>query len=139
MNVLSEYQKLQNKKILINKYINHGDISRDNIIVTKKNTYLIDFDEVCISSELYDFSVVIVKFCTKKSKINIKKYNLIKEEIKKYFPKYTEQDYIIIIKYYLCKILLEKFYLHQTGKINLFSRRQKIDNYEKYYILLNTL
>lgn len=37
-----------------------------------------------------------------------------------------------MVKIYLCKILLEKFYLHEIGTINLFSKQQKKDNYKKY-------
>ena len=49
---------------------------------------------------------------------------------------YRDIDFINIIEFYLLKILMEKFYLHETGKISLYAPRQQKDSYTKYYKLL---
>lgn len=138
LNVLELYNKIKNEKIIKEKTINHGDISYQNIIKSNDKLYLIDFDEVCIAPRLYDFAVVVIKTLVKQNKIDKYKYNKLKELLKREteFKKYSDSDYECSLKYYLCKILLEKYYYHQNGTINLFSKRQKKDFYKKYYNLL---
>lgn len=127
---------LSTKKINKNEklYINHGDLSNSNLLYNRKY-YLIDFDETIITYELYDFAVIIVKNYVKNNKINYKKVNefLIKSNLNN---KYSISEVNYIIKIYLCKILLEKFYLHLIGKIDLFNKNQQLDNYKKYYDIL---
>lgn len=82
--------------------------------------YIIDFDEAVVTTKLYDFAVICIKFYTfnnkfKKTKIN----NLINRLMK--VNNYKFNDYILAIRFYLCKILLEKFYLYEIGKIDLYS------------------
>lgn len=121
--------------LLNEQYLNHGDISKNNIVYN----YIIDFDETCVSSALYDFAVIVIKNFVKNDKLNLKKYNLLKEKTKKYFVEYSDLDYYNITKFYLCKIIMEKFYLHQKGKIDLFSKNQMKDNYKRYLKLLKQL
>lgn len=118
--VLNTYENIKDLSLFKETSLNHGDISKGNILCSNKKNYLIDFDEVTITTPLYDLAVIIIKQFVKNNKIN---YNL-NEELK------------IVVKFYLCKILLEKYYLHIVGKINLFSHEQKKDNYKKYLKLL---
>ena len=135
--VLNEYDEIKNLNILNEKYINHGDISIHNIISYQNNLYLIDFDEVNIAPLLYDFAVIVIKMFSKNGNIKLKEYNKFREIISNELKIYSNNDYKNIIKFYLCKILLEKFYYHQNGKINLFSKRQMKDNYKQYLKILN--
>lgn len=134
--VLNTYEKIKDNKIINEKFINHGDISKQNIIDSNNKKYLIDFDETCIAPRLYDFAVIVIKMFVKNNKINIKKYNQLKQMISKEFKQYNDEDYQIIVKYYLTKILLEKYYFHQKNKIDLFSKEQLRDDYRKYLELL---
>ena len=69
---------------------------------------------------------------------NDQDYNYIRNYIKKCHPQYKDNDFYEMVEIYLCKILLEKFYLYRKGEINLFSKRQLKDNYKKYLkILIN--
>lgn len=137
--VINVFENIKNMDMLNEKYLNHGDISKSNIIKSKKNYYIIDFDEVTITTPLYDFAVIVVKHFIKDEKLDINKCNFLKEKIKNYYPNYVDRDYENILKYYLCKILLEKFYLHSVKQINLFSKRQMQDNYKKYLNLLKQI
>ena len=75
----------------------------------------------CFNNIAY-FLTVVKDFCLQK--------------LKCFFPKYSDKDFVNIIKYYICKILLEKFYLHEKKLINLFSKEQKKDDYKKYLSIL---
>ena len=61
--------------------------------------------------------------------------------VKRLLPDYNYDinDYLNTIKLYLCKILLEKFYLFEKNKIDLFSRIQLNDNYQKYIKMLKEI
>lgn len=135
-NVLGVFSSIKDMKMLDEKSINHGDISKSNIIFNKKDYYVIDFDEVCITTPLYDFAVIVVKNFVDNNCINIKKYYELKNEVSKKLTWYDNNDFNNIIKYYLCKILLEKFYLHYTNKIDLYSTEQQKDDYRKYIEIL---
>ena len=39
---------------------------------------------------------------------------------------YTNEDFSIIIRFYLIKVVLEKFYFYKIGKIDLECKIQKI-------------
>lgn len=132
------YQKIKDHPQLKDCYLNHGDISKTNLLHTRKQNYMIDFDETTVTSPLYDFAVVLIKYKTKENKIDQKLYNKLINIIQKHFQKYQEEDFKIMIQYYLCKILLEKFYLTKIGKINLESKRQQQDHYQIYMNLLRT-
>lgn len=134
--VLNLSKNLIDNKIFKESYLNHGDISKNNIIYSKGDNYLIDFDETNVTTPLYDFAVVMIKFYCKYNKINIKKYNYYKNEMKKKYNNYLNSDFKNAIEFYLCKILLEKYYLHDKGIINLYSKRQLKDNYKKYLKIL---
>ena len=137
--VLNTYRGLRTMKILDEKYLNHGDISAQNIIKSFDKLYLIDFDEACIAPRLYDFAVIVIKIFTKNDKFNKKEFMQFKESISNEYKDYTESDYINIIKYYLCKILLEKFYFYENDKIDILSSEQLKDNYKQYLRLLTDL
>lgn len=133
--VINEFKKIKDNKIFEESYFNHGDISSQNVITSKYGNYLIDFDETTITTELYDFAVIMVKIYNKDGKFNKNKFLYLKNKIMQ-DRQYQDKDFTDTIKFYLCKILLEKFYLHQTRKINLFSKRQQKDFYRKYLTLL---
>lgn len=137
--VLNIYKKLKQEKILTEKYLNHGDLSKENILKTKETLLIIDFDESVVTTPLYDFAVIMIKMFIKKNRINKKVYKELKNNLKEKYPKYTDNDFINIIKVYLCKIIMEKLYLHSKNKINIFSRKQKKDSYSKYLKILRKL
>lgn len=133
--VIKQFNSIKDNPIFEEKYLNHGDISIQNIIITKSNSYLIDFDETTITTKLYDFAVVMVKIYSNKEQFDYNKFLYLRNKIKEN-SKYQNKDFTDTIKFYLCKILLEKFYLHQISKINLFSKRQQKDFYIRYISLL---
>ena len=100
---------------------------------------MIDFDETNVTTQLYDFAVVMVKIFFKPNRINLKKYNNYKKEIKEKYVNYNDSDFKAAIEFYLCKILLEKYYLHDKGIINLYSKKQLKDNYKKYLKMLKNV
>lgn len=135
--ILEIYEKISDLHLLKETYLNHGDLSNSNILYNNGKYYIIDFDEATITTRLYDFAVIMVKN-------NVVKNKFIKNEFDKLINEtnngnYTTNDYIAITKFYLCKILLEKFYLHEKGLINLYSKEQIKDNYKKYIKLLKNL
>ncbi len=134
--VLQEYEVLRKEKIFYDSYLNHGDISKSNIICHGDEKNLIDFDEVIITTELYDFAVIVVKHFVVDDKIDLSLYNQLIFSLKNKFKKYTAKDYYNSVRMYLIKILLEKFYLHCIHKINLFDKSQSKDDYRHYYNLL---
>lgn len=132
------YLELIKSSIFHEKYYNHGDISFSNIIYNKKRLYLIDFDETLVAPKLYDYAVICVKLFAKND--TFEKDSMIKfqKEVEQK-EKYCRSDYINIIKFYLCKILLEKFYLHGMAKIDLTSLDQLRDDYKRYIGLLKSI
>lgn len=134
--VLETFSTIKGMKILDEKSINHGDISKSNIIFNRQSYYIIDFDEACITTPLYDFAVIVVKNFVDNGSIDMKKYYNLKNEVSKKLSCYDNNDFNNIVNYYLCKILLEKFYLHHTNKIDLYSSEQQKDDYRKYIEIL---
>lgn len=132
------FERVKELDILKEKYLNHGDITLSNILISKKVNYIIDFDEATITTPLYDFAVIIIKMFTK-NEIDFKKYKLLRKVLKEKYTNYKNADFDDIVRFYLCKILLEKFYLHISGKINLYSKRQLKDNFRKYIKILKGL
>lgn len=130
------FESVAGDKLFKENYLNHGDISKSNIISNNGTKYLIDFDEAKVAPRLYDFAVITVKLFSHNGVLKNKEFL---EFFNKIYPNlnYTKQDYLTMIKFYLCKILLEKFYLHYTNKINLKSKEQMKDNYVYYVRLLN--
>lgn len=137
--VLNIYKQIRNKSFIKDKCIVHGDISKGNIINSNNNLYLIDFDETTYAFVLYEFAVIVIKMFTNSGSIDWDKFNKLKENVSIVYKKYNTKDYEDSIRYYICKILLEKFYLHEIGKIDLFSPRQKKDDYKKYLNILNSM
>ena len=137
--ILNVYAKLKDLDIFKEKYLNHGDLSKWNILKSNNKMYIIDFDETTITTPLYDFSVAVVKRFIKNDKINYGKYNKIKSDFCLNYNKYNDTDFKNCIKFYLCKIILEKFYLHQNGEIDIYSKRQLKDNYNKYLKILKNI
>lgn len=137
--VLKNYKDICKSKIVEEKYLKHGDISTNNLISSNKKIYVIDFDETCIAPKLYDYAVIVIKIFTKNGIINTKEYNKFQSKISKCYKEYNDKDYKNIIKYYLCKVLLEKFYYHEKNIIDLFSKKQLKDNYKYYLKLLSTI
>ena len=133
--VLKIYQKLRKKKKFYGNAINHGDLQRSNILCSQGKYYLIDFDEAIVASPLYDFAVLSVKMY-RNNTLERNKIDHLIEEIKERYPSFQKKDYYDMIKLYLCKILLEKYYLHQMMKIDLFSEEQKSDYFGQYHHLL---
>lgn len=137
--VLEMFDNMRDKEILNERYLNHGDISKSNIIVSLYKNYLIDFDEVTITTPLYDFAVIVIKNFVRNERINMRRYCSFRKVAKKYFKKYSEKDFDDMIRFYLCKILIEKFYYHQVGVIDLNSKEQLKDDYRKYLKLLKQI
>ena len=133
--VLETYKKLN---VMNGSFINHGDIQLSNILKNKNNYYLIDFDETTIGPYLYDYAVIVIKMFTKKN-FNKKKINHLQKLIQENNDKITKEEFLNITKFYLCKILLEKFYLHNINKIDLLSHQQRKDFYLRYYELLKRI
>lgn len=134
--VLEVFSTIKDMKILDEKSINHGDISKSNIIFNKRDYYIIDFDEVSITTPLYDFAVIVVKNFTGSGCINLKQYCNLRNKVSKKLSSYDNNDFSNVVKYYLCKILLEKFYLHYINAIDLYSLEQQKDDYRKYLEIL---
>lgn len=136
--VIHVYGKLKSLPILKERFVNHGDISKTNLIVNKDGLNVIDFDETTIAPMLYDFAVISVKFFMDKGKLNGELYDSLVNEIVTN-TKYSAEDCNYLLKFYLCKILLEKFYLHSNGKIDIFSSEQKRDDFSMYLKLLQNI
>ena len=66
----------------------------------------------------------------------MKKYSKLRKEVLQKLDCYDNTDFSNIVRYYLCKILLEKFYLYYTNKIDLYSFEQQKDNYKTYLEIL---
>lgn len=133
--VINEYEKVKFLSLFNEQYLNHGDLSLSNIIFNNNKPYIIDFDETIITTKLYDFAVMLIKIKIGNKTLSSKEIlsiiiNLMTDN------NYNINDYINTIKLYLCKILLEKFYLFEKHKIDLFSELQLSDNYKKYIKLL---
>lgn len=137
--VINIFEQIKNIEIIKEKYLNHGDISDDNILRFNNYDYIIDFDEVTVTTPLYDFAVIVIKNFVNGNKLDYNKYYVFRDKVKKSYSNYVNKDYSNILKYYLCKILIEKFYLHQIGKINLYSERQQKDNYKRYLEILREI
>lgn len=137
--VLEIFASIKDMRILNEKSLNHGDISKFNVIFNGNDYYIIDFDETCITTPLYDFAVIVIKNFVYKDGINIKKYYELRDSVIEKLSNYTVGDFNNIVKYYLCKILLEKFYLHYIGKIDLFCYDQQRDYYKKYLEILKKI
>lgn len=137
--VLKNYDIVRTNKIFLEQSLNHGDISPDNIITSRGKKYLIDFDETIVSSCLYDFAVIVIKFYTRGDQFVVNEYISLRDNVKQYYLQYSDQDFFDMVEFYLCKILLEKFYLHQIKSIDLYSNRQLRDDYRKYLRLLKNI
>ena len=137
--VLKVFNTIKNDELFKKSYLNHGDISKTNIIYNNRSYYIIDFDECCIANELYDFSVIAVKFFENNNRFLRKDLKRLITLVKDHMPNYTIYDYYNSIKYYLCKILLEKFYLYEKNEINLYDKTQRKDYFKKYIYLLEDL
>lgn len=137
--VIDVFDEIKNDKMFKEVYINHGDISINNIIINNKKVYLIDFDETCLANQLYDFAVIAVKFFTVNGNFVKKKLDKFIFEVKKQLNYYNVEDFYISIQYYLCKLLLEKFYLHCIEKIDLFNSVQMQDDYKIYLQMLKNI
>ena len=137
--VLKKFNSLKSENFISNLCIVHGDISSSNIISNKNKLYLIDFDETSVAFELYEFAMISIKFFFDGETMNWNKFNKLKNMVSNELKNYSDKDYNNSIKYCLCKILLEKYYLYQVGKIDLFSVNQKRDSYLKYLKLLERM
>lgn len=135
--ILDLYNEIRDYHLFSDTYLNHGDLSKSNILFCSNKYYLIDFDETIITTELYDFANIVVKNKVKNNKFQINDIKYMINSITN--NKYSFNDYIISIKYYLCKILLEKFYLYEIGKIDLFENNQIQDNFKNYIYLLDEI
>ena len=137
--VTDKYKKIINNDIFNEKYINHGDLSIDNILQGKDDNYIIDFDEASIAPFLYDFAVIVIKQFVEKDDIKRIEFERLKKLISKEYKHYEERVFYMITEFYLIKILMEKFYFHLNGEINLYSQKQRKDSYMKYMELLKNL
>lgn len=133
--LLKKYMKLQNYNIFYETDLVHGDLSPSNILWDEKGNYtIIGLDETAVFTKLYDLVVFAIKFSKDGSKIDTK----IAKKILKPFDNYTKIDIINIWNFYILKVLLEKIYLYEIGKIDLLDEVQLTDNWEDWYNILNS-
>ena len=133
--LLKKYMKLQNYNIFYETELVHGDLAPSNILWDKKGNYtLIDLDETAIFTKLYDLVVFAIKFSKNGKEIDIKTA----KKIVKPFDNYTKVDIINIWNFYILKVLLEKIYLYEIGKVDLLDEVQQTDNWEDWYHILNS-
>ena len=123
------------------KNLSNCKINEERLIIKiystlREKRLFYDFDETLVTTELYDFAVIVIKFKTENDKLNIES---IRKLINKLNLNYSRDDYIDSIRMYLCKILLEKFYLYEINKIDLYSKKQKEDFYKKYVNLIQNI
>lgn len=136
--VTDVYDKVEKQiKHMDDSYINHGDLSESNMIASKGKTYIIDFDETCVTYELYDFAAICVKnFADKNGNFDTKLISELAEKIRKAKPQYSVNDLNNMIIFYLCKYLLEKCYIYETEEGNKSGKDNKHDEIEKYLKML---
>lgn len=133
--LLRRYMKLQNYNIFYEKELIHGDLAPTNIIWGEDGSYtLIDLDETVQFTKLYDLIVFAIKFSKTDSIIDIKTA----KRILKPFDNYTKVDIINVWNFYILKVILEKIYLYEIGKIDLRDENQMKDNWEDWYNILNS-
>lgn len=136
--VIEKFNLIKDNELFGEQYLNHGDLSLNNMLFSNNDVYVIDFDETTITTKLYDFAVSFIKIFI--NDINLSYVSIVDFILKNAPDKsYTTQQYICTIKLYLCKVLLEKFYLYETGKIDLFSKIQLNDDYKRYVKILKII
>lgn len=132
--LLRRYMKLQNYNIFYEKELIHGDLTPTNIIWDEAGIYtLIDLDETTQFTKLYDLIVFAIKFSKNGSDIDIK----MAKRILKPFGNYTKVDIINVWNFYILKVILEKIYLYEIGKIDLLDDNQIRDNWQDWLNILN--
>ena len=132
--LLRRYMKLQNYNIFYEKDLIHGDLTPTNIIWNEEEFTLIDLDEATTFTKLYDLIVFAIKFSKTGSKIDVK----MAKRILKPFDNYTKIDIINVWNFYILKVIMEKIYLYEIGKIDLLDENQKQDNFEDWLTILNS-
>lgn len=133
--LLRRYMKLQNYNIFYEKELVHGDLTPTNIIWDDNDSYtIIDLDETIEFTKLYDLIVFAIKFSKNGSEIDVK----MAKKILKPFNDYTKIDIINVWNFYLLKVILEKIYLYEIGKIDLTDEKQMKDNWEDWYKILES-
>lgn len=133
--LLRRYMKLQNYNIFYEKELVHGDLTPTNIIWDDNDNYtIIDLDETIEFTKLYDLIVFAIKFSKNGSEIDVK----MAKKILKPFNDYTKVDIINVWNFYLLKVILEKIYLYEIGKIDLTDEKQMQDNWEDWYKILES-
>ena len=130
-------EKYDNLGINIQKYklyLIHGDVSLTNLLWSKKDLAIIDFDEAIIAPKEYEYISMLLKLCYKNGKFN---YILCKKIMKKCLNKNNVNQMKEMFDYYILKVLLEKIYLHEIGEIDLYDKNQKKDCWLNWYKLFN--
>ena len=127
--------KLQNYNIFDEKQLVHGDMSPSNLIWSENGEFtLLDLDEVIEFTKLYDLVVFALNASRNKCEIDIKLAN----KILKPFDNYTKIDIINVWNFYLLKVILEKIYLYEIGKIDLREQTGSEDDFEDWLYILNS-
>ena len=133
--LLKKYMKLQNYNIFDEKQLVHGDMSPSNLIWSENGEFtLLDLDEVIEFTKLYDLVVFALNASRNKCEIDIKLAN----KILKPFDNYTKIDIINVWNFYLLKVILEKIYLYEIGKIDLREQTGSKDDFEDWLYILNS-
>ena len=121
-----------------NLFIVHGDISPTNLLWSGENlTAILDFDEAVLAPAEYDLIVAVIKFCKVASILNV---DLAKKMIRQYIETNQLSDANALRStwyLYISKVLLEKFYLHESAVIDLYDERQLKDDWRAWYELMN--
>ena len=133
--LLKKYMKLQNYNIFNEKQLVHGDMSPSNLIWQENGEFtLLDLDEVIEFTKLYDLVAFAFNTSRNKNEIDIKLANKILKPI----DNYTKVDIINVWNFYLLKVILEKIYLYEIGKIDLKEQTGSNDDFEDWLEILNS-
>lgn len=128
--LLQRYDYLADKENSMDLYIIHGDLSLSNLLWTKDDITLIDFDEAIIAPKEYEYVSMLIKLCYKKGKFNL----ILAKKILKAIP-INIDNMKKMFDFYIIKVLLEKIYLYEVGIIDLNDKVQRRDNWENWYNL----
>jgi thiamine kinase-like enzyme len=128
--VLTAYEELRESDVLVEKCVVHSDISPGNILYDGEKYYLIDFDEVRVTSSIYDVVVVLFKHFVSYRKLDEEKASVFINKLVNFddFGFINRKSLSEMMKFYILKQILEKIYEYESLKTNIFSEQQSQDS-----------